>query len=677
MSKKRIILITALITLSLVGLVAVQLFWIQNAIVVKEEQLSHNVAAAMQSVVHKIETQEAVNALAQWKSIASQAEELSKREYLLKKEAPAVARKEMPAPAAPDVARDEEKKQEELSYYDEFHWRVPQGEDAARKTFKYTERDFPEMPSVPMTTRYEWRNVQPKVTRTKPKKTVIKFGSNDARAIAVESLLEEPFELESLDSMVENLVRQQHMLVRMSDSINHVFMHNGNIVLGYQPPKIKAKQKVFKNFQPVQPVPAQPQAFTSVRFPENVYFKRPVEEQRRNVSTLTPKRETSTRVRKKTVAPDTVNVFKSALQQAIVSSMMKDKPVTERISKGQLDSLLKTELKSKGIDIAYEFGVVKNTNDSVIFAKTKDNSAILHAPYKAALFSNDMLVSEPYSLLVNFPNQKSHIFESLWLMLASSLAFILITIFSFSFTIVALVKQKKMSDIKTDFINNMTHEFKTPIATIGLASEALKEPKVLDNSDKVARFVNVIQDENKRLSKQVERVLQAAVIERGDLQLNFEDVHMHDIIEHAVHNIAVQVEARGGKIECIFKAKNPLLYADEVHISNVFYNLLDNATKYSPEAPEITITTRNDERGVFVSVSDKGMGMSREALKQIFEKFYRVPTGNLHDVKGFGLGLSYVKAIVEAHGGTITVESELKKGSNFEVFLPYIHNAIV
>ncbi|MES2764232.1 MAG: HAMP domain-containing sensor histidine kinase [Bacteroidota bacterium] len=669
MSKKRIILITALITLSLVGLVAVQLFWIQNAIVVKEEQLSHNVAAAMQSVVHKIETQEAVNALAQWKNIASQAEELSKQEYLLKTDASERAEKKQRQQKKPDVATDEEKRQEELSYSDEYRWDAADVAVAPRTSFQFATRELPEPPLPPQAkTRVEW-NTRANAFKTKPKKTVIKFQTNDPRAIAVESLLEQPFELESIDSMVENLMKQQQVLMRFSDSMNRVFIHNGNIVFGHPP--VKTKNKTFKTLQPLQP-----RTYTAVKPAENFFYKANSDQQRRNVSTLTPKREPA-RVRKKTIAPDTANIFKSALQQAIVSSMMKDKPVSERISKQQLDSLLKTELKSKGIDIAYEFGVVKNANDSVIFAKTKDNGTLLHAPYKAALFSNDMLVSEPYSLLVNFPNQKSHIFESLWLMLASSLAFILITIFSFSFTIVALVKQKKMSDIKTDFINNMTHEFKTPIATIGLASEALKEPKVLGNSDKVSRFVNVIQDENKRLSKQVERVLQAALIERGDLQLTFEDVHLHDAIDHVVHNIAVQVEARGGKIECIFKAKNPLILADDVHISNVFYNLLDNATKYSPEAPDITISTRNDERGVFVSVSDKGMGMTREALKQIFEKFYRVPTGNLHDVKGFGLGLSYVKAVVEAHGGTITVESELKKGSNFEVFLPYIHNTLV
>ncbi|HYF03672.1 MAG TPA: HAMP domain-containing sensor histidine kinase, partial [Patescibacteria group bacterium] len=510
------------------------------------------------------------------------------------------------------------------------------------------------------------------------KKTFLKIERNSPQAIVLEGLVDETFELEALDSIIEQAFHQQQAALKITDSLKTMYWRNSNAIIHNREKSVHKKRHTAISFPAMTPVEVRMPGVPRVsHVPQNAILFKNGEDEARKVSTLVPKSNIAKPIYKKVIAPDTTNIFKAALKQAIVSSVVKDKPVSERVPKPVLDSLLKTEFAAKGIAIPYEFGVVKNANDSVIFSKTSDASALVHAPYKAALFSNDMLSSEPYSLLVNFPGQKAHIFESLWLMLASSLLFILITIFSFSFTIVALVKQKKISDIKTDFINNMTHEFKTPIATIGLASEALKEPKVLQNSDKLARFVNVIQDENKRLSKQVERVLQAAVIERGDLQLTFEDVNVHEAIEHVVHNIAVQVEAKGGKIECIFHAKNALLYADEVHISNVLYNLLDNANKYSPDAPDITISTRSNEHGVFISVSDRGMGMSREALKQIFEKFYRVPTGNLHDVKGFGLGLSYVKAIVEAHGGSIAVESELKKGSNFDVFLPYIHDAIV
>ena len=259
----------------------------------------------------------------------------------------------------------------------------------------------------------------------------------------------------------------------------------------------------------------------------------------------------------------------------------------------------------------------------------------------------------------------------MWLMLAGSAAFTLTILFSFAYTIQVIFRQKKLSDIKSDFINNMTHEFKTPIATISLAADAINNPKVQSDKTKMDYFTRIIKEENKRMNSQVENVLQMAQLEKGEMNLKISDLNLHAIIQNAVDLITIQVESNGGKIEQHLNASIPLLKGDQIHLSNVIFNLLDNANKYSREIPNIVISTYNNNNGIYVTVKDSGIGMHRDTIKKIFEKFYRVPTGNLHDIKGFGLGLSYVKAIVEQHKGKISVESEFGVGSTFEIYLPY------
>ena len=224
--------------------------------------------------------------------------------------------------------------------------------------------------------------------------------------------------------------------------------------------------------------------------------------------------------------------------------------------------------------------------------------------------------------------------------------------------------------MKTDFINNMTHEFKTPIATISLASDSILSPSILENKDKVTRFINIIKQENKRMLSQVEKVLQMAQIEKENVELKFNAVNLHETIEDAVINAELKIQAKGGTIQTVLMSQNPIIEADQIHISSIINNLLDNAEKYTPERPEIVITTRDVKGGIEFDVSDNGIGMTKDALKLIFEKFYRVHTGNVHDVKGFGLGLSYVKAMVDAHHGKIFVKSEPGKGSIFTIYLP-------
>jgi two-component system phosphate regulon sensor histidine kinase PhoR len=258
----------------------------------------------------------------------------------------------------------------------------------------------------------------------------------------------------------------------------------------------------------------------------------------------------------------------------------------------------------------------------------------------------------------------------LWFIIGSIL-FTLIIITAFFLTIRALLRQKKLSEIKSDFINNMTHEFKTPLATISLAVDALKNEKVVASPEKSAYFIDIIKEENKRMNKQVETILQAALLDRKEIQLNLKMLSVHQIINNAVKNISLPLQEKNGKINLQLDAASDMIMADELHITNIIGNLLDNAVKYAkPEGVSIQISTKNTNQKLIISIKDNGIGMSKETLSRIFEKFYRAHTGNIHNVKGFGLGLSYVKSVVEAHKGIIKPESSLGVGSNFIISIP-------
>ncbi len=353
-------------------------------------------------------------------------------------------------------------------------------------------------------------------------------------------------------------------------------------------------------------------------------------------------------------------------------------PIEERLNLPLLDKSLKQEFAERGIDIFYNYGVFSNSANSFIaynnhFVFPQENqvsfAALKNSPYQVNLFPTD--INSPGVLSINFPTRDRYIWAGLWNILVLSLLFIAIILGCFAYTITVIFRQKKLSEMKTDFINNMTHEFKTPIATISLAADSITNASIINNPDKVKRFADIIKQENKRMNGQVEKVLQMALIERDTLKLNFTSIDVHEVITQALSNISLQVEKKDGTVTAHFNADRPIIEGDLNHVSNIINNLLDNANKYSPEKPEITVSTRNMSNGVEITISDKGIGMTKDAKKKIFEKFYRVHTGNLHDVKGFGLGLAYVKAMVTAHKGSVDVKSELGKGSSFIIFLPF------
>jgi two-component system, OmpR family, phosphate regulon sensor histidine kinase PhoR len=359
---------------------------------------------------------------------------------------------------------------------------------------------------------------------------------------------------------------------------------------------------------------------------------------------------------------------RSVMIEKIVDEMLNyNRCIKERINIALLDSIIGKEMRNVGINIEYEFGVRDHNGKFVLASENFEEER--PGMIMRKLFPNDAFMF-PNHLALYFPEQKSYIIQSVGFMVGSSAFLTLIILATFAFTIYIIIKQKKLSEIKTDFVNNMTHELKTPISTISLASQMLQDKSIPHHNKNFENISNVIYDESKRLGFQVEKVLQMAIFEKGRLKVKSQEVDIHELISNVVNSFIIQVKNQNGKIEQNLNALNPIIKVDEVHFTNIIFNLLDNAVKYSNGNTHITVGTRSSNNHFYIYVDDKGIGIKKENQKRIFEQFYRVPTGNIHNVKGFGLGLSYVKKIVDEHQGHITINSEPKRGTRFEIALP-------
>jgi two-component system phosphate regulon sensor histidine kinase PhoR len=342
----------------------------------------------------------------------------------------------------------------------------------------------------------------------------------------------------------------------------------------------------------------------------------------------------------------------------------------ERVSKENLKKLLIRELDEYGVKTPFEFGIYSNgLATKVKSEKFRFNKS---STYSIPIFT-DNEGNNKYQLLVSFPHKQKFLFSELVGITVLSIIFTLIIIIAYSSALNQLIRQRQISEIKTDFINNMTHEFKTPIATINLALDAIKNPKVFDDRDKVNRYLQMIRDENKRMHAQVENVLRISKLERRELDLNKDPHNINEILQEAIEHVNLIIEDRKGTITTHFIAMRATILLNDVHFTNVIVNILENAIKYSPDIPKIDVYTENIKDFVIIKIKDQGAGMSKIAQKRIFEKFYREHTGDLHNVKGHGLGLAYVKRIVEDHNGQIFVESEKGKGSTFIIKIPLIN----
>ena len=364
--------------------------------------------------------------------------------------------------------------------------------------------------------------------------------------------------------------------------------------------------------------------------------------------------------KKATLVNDLVN-------ELALISIIKNK--REEISYQKIDSLISDELKFGGIKADFIFDVLDVETNLLSFTEEGgENSEIIDSPYRIELFPNTYLLNSDL-LLLYFPDQKSYMIENSWKILLVSLALICIIIFLFYSSISTIYNQKKISQVKNDFINNMTHELKTPISTISLACEALGDTNLQLDFQRQGNYINMIKDENKRLSVLVDNVLKSAVWDSAQLVLSMKSVDLHELITKVAHSFDIQIEKKEGKLDLNLKAESRVVSVDKVHLSNVIYNLLDNANKYSPVKPLLKLSTFNKDNFIIFSVSDNGIGLTKEDQRKIFDKFYRVSTGNLHDVKGFGLGLSYVKRIIELHQGEITMKSSKGEGTTINIKL--------
>ncbi len=349
-------------------------------------------------------------------------------------------------------------------------------------------------------------------------------------------------------------------------------------------------------------------------------------------------------------------------------SLLKVHPIYKRVSSRQVETYLRRELKDEGIDIKFEYAVYDD--DLATKVQTEDfEKANAYHGIRIFLDNNN---ESSYTLWVDFPDRKKFLLSSILWMIVLSIIFTSVIIIAYSSAIYQLIKQRQISQIKTDFINNMTHEFKTPIATINLALDAIRNPKVINDQEKVKRYLGMIKEENKRMHAQVENVLRISKLERNELNISKERIELHDLVEDAITHVQLLVEDRNGYVKTHLDAVKSSILANETHFTNVIVNVLDNAIKYSDEAPKIDVYTENIGDDVILKIVDQGNGMSKQVAKRVFEKFYREHTGNVHNVKGHGLGLAYVKRIVDDHQGHISVESEKGKGSTFIIKLPLI-----
>jgi two-component system phosphate regulon sensor histidine kinase PhoR len=354
--------------------------------------------------------------------------------------------------------------------------------------------------------------------------------------------------------------------------------------------------------------------------------------------------------------------------------------ISDRYTTAEIQGKLDKAFKKEGLEnLRFEFAVTSNSDDFLLEMQSanfdKESADTNHFRRRVIpilpINGNELegLLANEH-LFIIIPDFKTQVWQSLTWMVVFSGLFTIIIIAAFYITVRTMLNQKKMSEIKSDFINNMTHEFKTPLATISLAVDALRNEKVINDKAKMQYFNNIIKDENKRMNKHVETILQAALMEKQEFRLNFSPVHMHQLLPRIVENFQLQLLEKKGRIDLQLNAADDVVEVDETHFTNILSNLIDNAIKYSGETLAIKLTTHRTAKHFIIQIQDSGIGMSKETVKRIFEKFYRAHTGNLHNVKGFGLGMSYVKTIIDAHKGKIKVESTLGKGSTFTIQIP-------
>lgn len=657
MSTNRIRWIVCLMAVGLLGLVGFQLYWISNALHLQKEQFDYKVTDALQEVVRTLERQEIqyqarqrLNAqeqhqqlIAIGKNTPKATESVAARSPLPLREpehqtAPLAPRRQKPRPSSPYMANE----------------------------------------NVPGTVTIQMDALQPIQRQLTPEqlRTVEAFYRQQDELVAAGDIEAQLVQQERFSRWIDQVL-QSHVNDYLRSSSGLIVPDS--VALLTTPGSVKAdNDRLLARVRRNRKVTGSPILTSTMTMP-------------------TPPDGAENKPANGTSVADQSEAIKAIFK----GMMFSDRPLEERVDRFTLDTLLRQALQERGIAIPFDYAVrSKDRPQQFLFASTAASGNLTNtteadkrfqtAGYKAALFPNNLLETNNYVYLF-FPNQQAFIFERLTATLAGSAILILVIMACFYIAISTILRQKKMADIKNDFINNMTHEFKTPISTISLAvdmaREQLSQPATMALAsggsstekpaitDRLNRYIGIIRDENQRLGSHVEKVLQMAMLDKGAIQLSLSSVNVHDVIEKVINSVGLQIEQRQGELDLEFDATNELVEADEVHLTNMLYNLVDNAIKYSPDQLALRIRTRNTtlpsgKAAVGIALADRGLGLTSEQQNRIFETFYRVPTGNRHDVKGFGLGLSYVKKMADEHHGQVTVTSTPGEGSEFEILLP-------
>jgi two-component system phosphate regulon sensor histidine kinase PhoR len=598
MNKKVLYLIISLICISLLGIIAVQFFWIRNAIQVREARFDQSVFDAMGMAVNKLETQENIFFISKnhiGDSIRNIFQAFSKEQGMISESRlDSLLALEETRPLPPARAFHPNSFSYDLTYN-----MLNTTAGVVIDSFFY--RNDPDFFNEAMTN------------------PDIFFNWNDKEFYRMDSLLQEQelaFNREQFEYQIET---------GGTDGREMIIQYSVN---------------------PMQTSPPPP----------------PPPSTDRNHKII---KEQVKKLNKKAIKVQDV------IKKLTIEMESKPRPIEERINKTELGKILKKVLADKDIDRNFEFAVITPDEVKSLTLVRSDGfkPEYTSTKYRVSLFPNDIFQKQNV-LLVKFPGSGSSILTSLsWLMIASIL-FTMIIVISSGLSIFVMIRQKKTSDIKTDFINNMTHEFKTPLATISIAIDSINNPKVIEQPEIIKNYTRIIKEENNRMNTRVEQVLQMALLDSSEFKLNEKPLDIHQLISKVTDNIRLQAESRNGQMDVHPGAERTIVMADESHMTNVLISILDNAIKYSPENPTIMVSTVNSGNTIVISIEDHGIGMNSETQKKIFDKFFRVTSGNIHNIKGFGLGLSYAKAIVLSHKGEIKVTSEVDKGSRFDIILP-------
>jgi len=373
---------------------------------------------------------------------------------------------------------------------------------------------------------------------------------------------------------------------------------------------------------------------------------------------------------------DTVFISKFNLVNQVVTELFNPQEFQswkEELKDMPIDSLLSAELKDKGIDLKHWYGITEQKNKIAFASMDSDSTKIINSTYSVRIFPNNLLGGDK-KLKVYFSSKSGYILSNIAWMLGLSILFIIGIGVIFTQSIRMLLRQKKITEVKNDLINNITHEFKTPLSTISIASEALADPEFDKNDNMLKKYTGMISIENKRLTAMVESLLNTAAFEAGNYKLENDELHIHSVLENTLTTLNEFLNTNISKVDLSLNAKHDVMKGDEFHLSNIFKNLIENAVKYCEDSPQIGIKTVNKNSSIVIEIIDNGIGIAKEHQKRIFDTFYRVPTGNIHNVKGNGIGLSYVKKMIEAHKGKIEVKSKLGVGSTFIITLPVFKN---